>query len=396
VDEVLLSVMKAPRSYTREDVVEINAHGGPMALNAIMELACKHGARIAAPGEFTQRAFLNGRIDLTQAEAVIDIINARTAKSLQVATAQIDGKLGRAVKQIRDFLVEVLARTEAAIDFPDDVEEIAEPARVGADVTTRAIEPLRALIRHHIDGRVLREGLRVAVTGRPNVGKSSLLNCLIQKDRAIVTEVPGTTRDTIEETININGYPVILSDTAGLHATDDLIEAIGIEKTIENVESADLVLFMVEAHRPVAADDHRIFERIRSKPVIIVINKIDLIDGHASWQIPTSWGAAKSISTSALYDRGIDHLKEQILETAFGQNPIDLTSAIIPNLRQKALMEDSLDAVEAIRRGLNNGTPIELVAIHLQDAIDALGQILGTNIKVDLLDQIFSRFCIGK
>ncbi len=396
VDEVLLSVMKAPRSYTREDVVEINAHGGPVALNAILELVCKHGARIAAPGEFTRRAFLSGRIDLTQAEAVIDIINARTEKSLQVATAQVDGKLGKAVTQIRDFLVELLTHIEAAIDFPDDVEEIAEPSRIRAEVTSRAIKPLRALIQHHLDGRVLREGLKVAVAGRPNVGKSSLLNCLVQRQRAIVTEVPGTTRDAIEETINVNGYAVILTDTAGLHTTDDPIETIGIEKTIENVDGADLVLFMVEAHQPVNDDDDRIFERIRTKPVIIVVNKIDLTNGNAICQIPASWGAINSVYTSALFDRGIDLLKEQIVKTAFGKEPIDLDSAIVPNLRQKALMADSLDTAEAIKRALKNGTPMELVAIHFQEAIDSLGQILGDNARVDLLEQIFSRFCIGK
>ena len=396
VDEVLLSVMKAPRSYTREDVVEINAHGGPVALNAVLELVCKHGARLATPGEFTRRAFLNGRIDLTQAEAVIDIINARTDKSLQVAAAQIEGKLGKAVAQIRDFLVELLACAEAAIDFPDDVEEITEISRTRSEVMNRAIKPLRRLIQHHIDGRILREGLKVAVTGRPNVGKSSLLNCLVQKQRAIVTEVPGTTRDAIEETININGYPVIITDTAGVHSTDDPIEAIGIEKTIENIDGADLVLFMVEADRPLISDDQKIFERVSAKPVIIVINKIDLTDGNAICQIPASWGAAKTISTSALYDRGIEHLKEMIIEAAFGKVPIDLASAIVPNLRQKALMEDSLDAAESLSQALGNGTPMELVAIHLQEAIDSLGQILGDNVKVDLLEQIFSRFCIGK
>ncbi len=248
VDEVLLSVMKAPRSYTREDVVEINAHGGQAALNAILELVCKHGARIAEPGEFTQRAFLNGRIDLTQAEAVIDIINARTNKFLQVATAQVEGKLRRSIEQIREFLIELLTRAEAAIDFPDDVKDIAEPERTAAEIEARVIKPLRTLIQYHVDGRVLRDGLKVAVIGRPNVGKSSLLNCLVQKERAIVTDVPGTTRDMIEEALNIDGYSVILTDTAGLHDTDDPIETLGIEKTIENVNGADLVLFMVEAN----------------------------------------------------------------------------------------------------------------------------------------------------
>jgi len=396
VDEVLLSVMKAPRSYTREDVVEINAHGGQAALNAILELVCKQGARIAEPGEFTQRAFLNGRIDLTQAEAVIDIINARTDKSLQVATAQVEGKLRRSVEKIREFLIELLARAEAAIDFPDDVEEIAEPEGTAAEVEARVVKPLRTLIRHHAEGRVLREGLRVAVAGRPNVGKSSLLNILVQKERAIVTDLPGTTRDIIEENLNINGYPVILSDTAGLHDTDDAIETLGIEKTIENINGADLVLFMVEANRPVTAEDFSVFEQIRSKSMIIVINKIDLINANEIFKLPAAWEGIECVRTSALYDRGVDHLKDQIIELAFGQEPLDLETVIVPNMRQKLLLEDSLGAAEAICQELINGTPMELVAIHFQEAIETLGLILGTNVKVDLLEQIFSRFCIGK
>ncbi len=377
-------------------MVEINAHGGRMALNTILELVLRHGARLADPGEFTQRAFLSGRIDLTQAEAVIDLINARTDKSLRVATAQIHGKLRRSVEQIRQFQVELLIRAEAAIDFPDDVTDIADPERTAAEVEARVIKPLQTLIQHHVDGRVLREGLKVAVAGRPNVGKSSLLNCLVQKERAIVTDVPGTTRDIIEEALNINGYPVILTDTAGLHDTDDLIETLGIEKTIENVNGADLVLFMLEANCPVTADDHSAFERIRSKPMIIVMNKIDLINGDDICKLPATWGKIDCVQTSALYDRGIDHLKDRISETAFGKEPLDLDAVIVPNMRQKLLMEESLEAAEATCRGLKNGTPMELVAIHLQEAIDSLGQILGTNVKVDLLDQIFSRFCIGK
>ena len=396
VDEVLLSVMKAPRSYTREDVIEINAHGGQVALNTILELVLKHGARLAEPGEFTQRAFLNGRIDLTQAEAVIDIINARTDKSLQVASAQVDGKLRSSVEQIREYLIEFLIRTEAAIDFPDDVEDIAQPQRAVSEIEARIINPLRTLIRHHAEGKVLRDGLKVAVAGRPNVGKSSLLNCLVQKERAIVTSWPGTTRDIVEETLNIQGFPIILSDTAGLHDTQDPIETLGIEKTVENIDGADLVLFMVEAHRPLTVDDTNIFERIRSKPFIIVLNKIDLVNGDNLVKSPATWGEMACVHTSALYDRGIDRLKDQIIATAFGKEPIDLDAAIVPNMRQKLLMEDSLEAAENINRALDNGTPMELVAIHLQEAIDSLGQILGTNVKVDVLDQIFSRFCIGK
>ena len=396
IDEVLLSVMLAPRSYTREDVVEINAHGGQVALNAILELVCRCGARLAEPGEFTQRAFLNGRIDLTQAEAVIDIINARTDKSLQIATAQVDGKLRHAVEEIQQLLIGLLAQTEAAIDFPDDVEEIAEPVRTAAEVEARVVEPLKAMIRHHADGRIIRDGLRVAVTGRPNVGKSSLLNCLVNKERAIVTDVPGTTRDMIEETLNIKGYPVILADTAGLHDTEDPIENLGMQKTIENINGADLVLFMLEANRSVTADDRSIFEQINSKPMIVVMNKIDLINGEVVCQLPASWGEVAWVHTSALYDRGIDRLKDSIVEEAFGKEPLDLGSVIVPNVRQKLLMEESTREADAVCRQLRNGTSMELVAIHLQSAIDSLGQILGTNAKIDLLDQIFSRFCIGK
>jgi len=396
VDEVLLCVMKAPRSYTREDVVEINAHGGQVAVNTILELVLRHGARLAEPGEFTQRAFLNGRIDLTQAEAVIDIINARTDKSLQAAAALVNGELRKPVARIRELLIKFLTQTEAAIDFPDDVAEIVDPKTVTKEIEAGVIEPLQTLIRHHIAGNILRDGLKVAVVGRPNVGKSSLLNRLVQKERTIVTAVPGTTRDTIEETFNIKGFPVILADTAGLHDTDDPIETLGIEKTIENVNGADLVLFMVEANYFLAAEDHKIFEQIQVKPLIIVINKIDLVNGKNPVELPDSWAKRDCVLISALYDRGIDRLKEQIIETAFGENPIDIEAAIVPNLRQKLLLEDSLKAGEAIKRGLDNGTPMELVAIHLQDAIDSLGQILGTNVKVDVLDQIFSRFCIGK
>jgi len=396
LDEVLLSVMKAPRSYTREDIVEINAHGGQVAVNAILEMVLKQGARLADPGEFTKRAFLNGRIDLTQAEAVIDIINARTDKSLQVAAAQVHGALSEAVAEIRQYLIDLLTRTEAGIDFPDDVDEITNPAAAIAEIENTVIKPLQRLIQQHDDGNVLRDGLKVAVVGRPNVGKSSLLNCLVQKERVIVTAVPGTTRDTVEEAFNINGFPIILADTAGLHDTHDPIETIGIEKTIQNVNGADLVLLMVEAHCALTEDDYKIFERFRSKPILVVINKIDLVDNGTPVDTPADWAHCKCVQISALYDRGMETLKAQIVATAFGETPLDIEAGIVPNLRQKLLLDDSLKAARAIRHELNNGQPMELIAIQLQDAVDALGQILGTAVKVDVLDQIFSRFCIGK
>jgi tRNA modification GTPase len=396
VDEVLLSVMKAPRSYTREDVVEINAHGGPVALNAILKLALRHGARLAEPGEFTQRAFLNGRIDLTQAEAVIDIISAKSDKALQMAAALVGGELRVHVERIREFLIEFLTLLEAAIDFPEDIDEIIDPKKYILEIEKLVIKPLRDLIQQSVDGNVLRDGLKVAVVGRPNVGKSSLLNQLVRKERAIVTPVPGTTRDVIDEALNIKGYPVVFSDTAGLHKTDDPIESIGIEKTNENVRNTDLVLFMVEANCALTSDDYAIFDKLHPKPFIIVINKIDLINGSNSVELPTSWSKNDCVRISALYNRGIDQLKEQIIQTAFGNKPIDVEAAIIPNLRQKLFFEETLESTEIVCRELDKNTPIELIAIHLQEAIGSLGRIVGATSEVDVLDQIFSRFCIGK
>jgi tRNA modification GTPase len=388
--------MKAPRSYTKEDVVEINAHGGQIAVTAILELVLRQGGRIAEPGEFTKRAFLNGRIDLTQAEAVIDVINARTDKSLHAAAAQVKGQLKRSVEQIREFLIDFLTRVEAGIDFPDDVADIVDSQAAAGEIKACVIQPLKRLIQHHRDGNILREGLKVAVVGRPNVGKSSLLNRLLQKDRAIVTAVPGTTRDTIEETLNIEGFPVILADTAGLHDTIDPIETLGIEKTIKIIEGADMIVFMVEAHRSLTKEDYRIYNKVHSKPFVMAINKIDLVNGKSPVVLPDSWMKNDCVEISALYDRGVENLKEKMILTGFGKDPIGIEAGIVPNLRQKLLLEDSLIESEIISRELENNTPMELIAINLQEAIDFLGQILGTNVKVNVLNQIFSRFCIGK
>ncbi len=396
IDEVLLSVMKAPLSYTREDVVEINAHGGRQALNSILELVLKKGARLAEPGEFTKRAFLNGRIDLTQAEAVMDVICARTEASLHAAAAQMHGKMKQAVENMRQYLVEQLTLVEAAIDFPDDVSETVDPPAAADGLRTRVVQPLQALIRQYEEGHLIRDGLKVAVVGRPNVGKSSLLNCLLQKERAIVTDVPGTTRDTIEETINLEGFPVVLVDCAGLHETEDPIECLGARKTLEALDSADLVLLVVEAQQTLADDDADIYERIRHKPGIIVINKTDLVEGKPVVEIPGNWYPQCRVSTSALYDRGIEVLKKKIIQTAFGKTPIELDDAIIPNLRQKQLLEATLEAVLAIVGQLEGDVAVELIALQLQEAIEFLGQILGISVKVDVLEQIFNRFCIGK
>jgi tRNA modification GTPase len=396
LDEVLVSVMKAPRTYTREDVVEINAHGGSMALQAVLGLVLKQGARLAAPGEFTRRAFLNGRIDLTQAEAVIDIVNARTEKSLQIATAQIDGQLRTQIESIRQHLIDMLTRAEAAIDFPEDVEDTFDGRKTADAVSDRVIDSLRNLIQNYLDAHIIRDGLNVAVVGKPNVGKSSLMNRLLRKDRAIVTAIPGTTRDVIEDTINIGGIPVILSDTAGLHETDDPVETIGIEKTIEHVNGSDLVLFLVEADGPIRAEDRRIFDKIKIKPLIIAVNKVDLIENEAEMLLPDSWSAYDRVFISALYGDGIDLLKDLIVKSAAGDTPIDQNEMIVPNLRHKTTLERSLKAAQDIVAELRNGTSTDLIAINIQESIDALDEVLGTNVKTDILDQIFSQFCIGK
>ncbi len=396
LDEVLLSAMRAPRTYTREDVVEINAHGGAMVLHAILQLVTRKGARLAEPGEFTRRAFLNGRIDLTQAEAVIDVINARTQKNLALAAAQMSGKLKDQVAFVRKQLVGLLTQVDAVIDFPEDVDDLGNPQNTVDSIRKGVLVPLKGLIQNYIDAHVFRDGISVAVVGRPNVGKSSLLNQLVKKDRAIVTDIPGTTRDIIEETLNLQGIPVIISDTAGVHPTENPIEKMGIEKTIAHVNGSDLVLFMVEAHCPLSPDDRLIYEKINSKRIIMVLNKIDLVQKDESTRLPDTWQYDDQVSISALYDRGIDQLKDKIIKLAGGQTPVDLDAVIVPNLRHKMLLETSLVAAEAVIEALQNGISSELVAIHLQEAIDALGVISGDNVKVDVLDQIFSRFCVGK
>jgi tRNA modification GTPase len=396
LDEVLVSAMKAPQTYTREDVVEINTHGGAMALHAILKLVLNTGARMAEPGEFTRRAFLNGRIDLTQAEAVIDIINARMQKNLELATGQISGGLRRILVSVRKTLSEILTRVEAAIDFPEDVTELIEPQPTAKTLEKDAVEPLKRLIRYYVDAHVFRDGVSVAVVGRPNVGKSSLLNQLIKKDRAIVTPIPGTTRDIIEETLSIEGIPVIISDTAGVHETENPVEKIGIEKTLEHVNGSDLVLFLIEANSPLGAADHQIYAHIKSKPVFVVLNKIDLTHNTDQTTIPEVWAYEACLRISALYDQGIDLLRDKMVKWAAGENPVDLAEAIVPNLRHKLLLEKTLAAAETSADELQKGTSSDLVAIHLQEAIGTLGEITGDSAKVDVLDQIFSRFCVGK
>ncbi len=396
IDEVLLAFMKAPRTYTREDVVEIQAHSGSIGLRAIMELVLRQGARLADPGEFTKRAYLNGRIDLTQAEAVVDVVNAKTNAALTMAASQLNGKMKQSIELARNRLLEIFAEIEAAIDFPDEVGEIVDTGKTIRIVQQHVVRPLTDLIKQYDSASIVRDGIKVSVVGRPNVGKSSLLNRLVQKDRAIVTSIPGTTRDLIEDIFNLNGIPIIITDTAGLHETDDPIEVIGISKARESIENSNFILFMVDCSQPLTAADSQIYEKYRDRGMIIAINKIDLLNEDAEFEIPASWNTLPAVRISALYDIGINELKERIESLALQGIEYDPETLIIPNLRHKLALEKSLEAISTAIQGLGEDRPFELIAIDIQEAIDRLGDIIGINVKEDVIDKIFSRFCIGK
>jgi tRNA modification GTPase len=397
LDEVLLAVMKAPRSYTREDVVEINCHGGPASAHVVLDLVLCKGARLAEPGEFTRRAFLNGRIDLTQAEAVIDLINARSKKALEINAAQIGGLLRRELEAIRSFFFEMLVRNEAAIDFPEDLDEAMDGPSMSLILNLKTIRPMEQLLRNYDEGHFIREGLTVAIVGRPNVGKSSLMNQLLARDRAIVTPYAGTTRDAIEDILSIQGMTVSLWDTAGLHESRDPVEAVGIQKSFERIKTADLILLVLEAHRPLSEDDFGIYDKIGSKPILYILNKVDLLNGGSPPDIiPGNWVDFSRLNVSALTGQGIEALRQEILAMAKGEGHVETASAIIPNLRQKALLERCIRAARAAKDSLESKDSPELVDIHLRDALNSIDEILGAEVKADILDEIFSRFCIGK
>jgi tRNA modification GTPase len=396
LDEVLLSAMKSPRTYTREDVIEINTHSGYVVMASILDLVLQKGARLADPGEFTKRAYLSGRIDLTQAEAVIDIINSRTEKSLEIATSQIKGELKNRIESMRHSLIDILTQIEAAIDFPEDVEEVIEVKSIRQILEKAVIDELSDLLAQYENAHFLRDGLKMIVAGRPNVGKSSLMNRLIQNDRAIVTPIPGTTRDLIEETLNIRGIPIIVADSAGLHETKDPVEVIGIKKTREYIHAADLVLFMVDANDPFTREDQKIFQTIDDKRMILVINKIDLVEDDFKLEIPETWDKIPNVKISALYGNGLNSLKDLIAKLAIGDYRIDVLNTIIPNLRHKIALEKSLEFAVSAGEELRKGTSFELIAIDIKEALDSLGEIIGVVAKEDVIDKIFNRFCIGK
>lgn len=397
IDEALFVVMRAPCSYTGDDIVEIQTHAGPVVLKAIMRSLLNKGVQLAEPGEFTRRAFLNGRIDLTQAEAVVDIINARSEKAIDMAMAQIAGDLNRIIASLRSSLLDILTYVEAAIDFPDEVGDDIDIESLKARIEGELIVKIKALIARSNEQNFFREGLKIVIVGSPNVGKSSLMNRLVNKDRSIVTNIPGTTRDFIEDSFIVNGVPIVLTDTAGIHSTPDAIEQIGIDKAWDYISGADILLYTIDAGRPVTSADFDLYKKLDHKKIIIVINKIDLTDDQISFELPQEWqdGKSHSIHTSALYDQGIKELKTLITEMIL-HSEIALEDKVVPNLRHKLLLEKALLFLETVKDGIGQSIPFELISIDLNSALVALSDITGKSVKPDVLDNIFNQFCIGK
>jgi tRNA modification GTPase len=394
LDEILLVVMRTPHTYTREDVVEIHTHSSVTAINAIMGLVLKQGIRPAEPGEFTKRAFLNGRIDLTQAEAVIDLITSKTEKGLRLAAEQLKGELFAFVENVRKALIHILARIEAMIDFPEDMEEEDEIDIVAA-INDSVISPLEDLLANYETVQLYREGVDIIIIGRPNVGKSSLLNRLLKKERAIVTHIPGTTRDLIEEGLTIKGIPIRLIDTAGLRHTADTVETMGIKFTKERLESADLVLFMIDASQSLTPEDFTIFHETRDRRKIILANKIDLPPAFSLVKMSRYFPGERILQISAKLQTGIGDLLEAIYKEIINSEDMGAPS-IAPNVRHKNAIERGLSASKAALNLISRQCSPALVAIELQEGLDALGEITGETTNEDILDGIFSRFCIGK
>jgi tRNA modification GTPase len=390
VDEVLAVHMPAPRTYTRQDVVEVNCHGGVVPLRQVLELCLRNGARLAEPGEFTLRAFLNGRIDLAQAEAVLDVVQARTEAGLRVAMDQLGGRLSEEIRQARTQLVDVLAWLEAAIDFAQD--EIPE-RDVGPDLQA-ARETLERLLVGADRGIIYRHGLRTAIVGRPNVGKSSLLNALLRTSRAIVTPIPGTTRDTLEETLNLRGVPLVLVDTAGIRsASDDLVEQLGIERSRTALAAADLALLVVDSSESLTSADHDIAALVGEKTALVVVNKSDLpAVADAGRLLPH----CPHLRVSALTGQGLEMLEEAIVETVFAGQVVASDSVLVSSPRHKESLHRALDHVINAQATLVEGLPADFVSIDVTAAVNVLGEITGETAHEDMLEAIFGRFCIGK
>ncbi|MDN5312692.1 MAG: tRNA modification GTPase [Thermoanaerobacteraceae bacterium] len=395
IDEVLTAFFKAPNTYTREDMVEINCHGGMTAQRKILELTIRYGARVAEPGEFTKRAFLNGRIDLSQAEAVIDVIRSKTDRALVLANRQLAGGFSEKINSIRRDLLEIMAHIEANIDFPEDDIPETDPEIIKSEII-KSKGKIEELIKNTGSSKILREGISTLILGRTNVGKSSLLNALLREERAIVTDVPGTTRDIIEEYINIKGIPVKVIDTAGIRETSDLVEKIGVERAKRYLKEAEMVLLIMDASMEITDEDRNIFEMVKDKFTIGVINKVDLPAKIDEKEVKRLLPGKKVIKISALKEQGIEELKNEIYNSIVEQiGPID-ENTIIAGQRQKQALEAARNSLERAMESMKVKMPVEIIEIDIREAWEKLGEITGDTVSDDIINAIFENFCIGK
>lgn len=395
IDEVLISYMKGPSTYTREDMVEIYCHGGIISVRKVLELILNNGARLAEPGEFTKRAFLNGRLDLSQAEAVMDMIKAKTDKSFETSLDQLEGSLSKKIREIRDILLEMIAHVEVSIDYPDeDLEEVTyEELERDAEKIKKEIEILLSTADR---GKILRDGLSTVILGKPNVGKSSLLNAILRENRAIVTDIPGTTRDIIEEYVNIDGIPLKIMDTAGIRDTKDLVEQIGVDRAKETIKDADLIIAVFDASRELSGEDYDIINLIKEKRSIIIINKTDLDSKYDEKHLKSLVNNKEIISASIISDIGLDVLENSI-KSMFYSGEIEIESdAVVTNIRHKNQLVKSLENIEEALEDIKRDVPIDCIEVDLKNCWENLGEISGDTIGEDILDKIFAEFCIGK
>lgn len=394
IDEVLVMLMRAPRSFTAEDTVEINCHGGVYAMKRILELAVKSGARLAEPGEFTRRAFLNGRIDLSQAEAVIDVIQAKNEYALKSSVSQLKGSVLKVIRALREEILYEVAFIESALDDPEHISLDGYPERL-KDKISGIKQEMEALIASSENGKRIREGIKTVIVGKPNAGKSSLLNVLLGEERAIVTDIAGTTRDTLEEEIQIHGISLQVVDTAGIRDTQDKVEKIGVEKALSYAEDADLILYVADAAARLDENDLRIMDKIRDKKVIVLLNKMDLKAVTSEKDIKKILDKPV-IPVSAKEESGIDLLENTIKEMFYEGNLSFNDEVYITNLRQKAALEAALESIERVEESICMQMPEDFFSIDLMSAYEELGNITGESVGEDLINEIFGRFCMGK
>ncbi len=396
IEEVMVSVLRAPKTFTREDIIEINCHGGILTINRVLELTMTYGARMAEPGEFTKRAFLNGRIDLSQAEAVMDFIRSKTDRASKVAMNQIEGRLSDLIKKQRQSILEILAQVEVNIDYPeyDDVEDATTEFLL--EQSKEIKQEINRLLDTGAQGKIMREGLSTVIVGKPNVGKSSMLNNLIQDNKAIVTEVAGTTRDVLEEYVNVRGVPLRLVDTAGIRETEDIVEKIGVERSRKALSQADLILFVLNNNEALTQEDYTLYEVVKNEDVIVIVNKMDLEQNIDINEVKDMIGDTPLIQTSMLKQEGIDELEIQIRDLFFGGEVQNQDMTYVSNSRHISLLKQARQTIQDAIDAAESGVPMDMVQIDLTRTWEILGEIIGETASDELIDRLFSQFCLGK